>query len=59
MLDFFHLLAVQYDFVPVFLLYILTPLQNNRPTSGRKLRTIGVIVSPEQHNTKQRITARS
>ena len=31
---------------------ILTPLQNNRPAPGRKLRTIGVIVSPEQDNTK-------
>lgn len=30
---------------------ILTPLQSNRPTSDRKLRTIGVIISPEQHNT--------
>ena len=31
---------------------ILTPLQNNKPAPGRKLRTIGVIISPEQHNTK-------
>ena len=31
---------------------ILTPLQNNKPASDRKLRTIGVIISPEQHNTK-------
>ncbi len=31
---------------------ILTPLQNNRSAPDRKLRTIGVIISPEQHNTK-------
>ena len=31
---------------------ILSPLQNNRSAPDRKLRTIGVIVSPEQHNTK-------
>lgn len=31
---------------------ILTPLQSNRPAPDRKLRTIGVIISPEQHNTK-------
>ena len=31
---------------------ILTPLQNNQPAPDRKLRTIGVIISPEQHNTK-------
>lgn len=31
---------------------ILTPLQNDRPAPDRKLRTIGVIVSPEQHDTK-------
>ncbi len=31
---------------------ILSPLQNNKPAPGRKLRTIGVIISPEQHNTK-------
>lgn len=30
---------------------ILSPLQNNRSTPDRKLRTIGVIISPEQHNT--------
>lgn len=31
---------------------ILTPLQNNQSAPDRKLRTIGVIISPEQHNTK-------
>ncbi len=31
---------------------ILTPLQSNKPVSGRKLRTIGVIISPEQQNMK-------
>lgn len=29
---------------------ILSPLQNNRPVPDRKLRTIGVIISPEQHS---------
>lgn len=29
---------------------VLTPLQNNKPAPGRKLRTIGVIVSPEQRS---------
>lgn len=31
---------------------ILSPLQANQPAPGRKLRTIGVIISPEQYNTK-------
>ena len=31
---------------------ILTPLQNNNPAPDRKLRTIGVIISPDQLNTK-------
>ena len=31
---------------------ILTPLQNNNPAPDRKLRTIGVINSPDQLNTK-------
>ena len=31
---------------------ILTPLQNNKPAPDRKLRTIGVIISPDQLNTK-------
>lgn len=31
---------------------ILSPLQNNKPAPDRKLRTIGVIISPEQHNAK-------
>ena len=31
---------------------VLTPLQNNKPADGRKLRTIGVIISPEQRERK-------
>lgn len=31
---------------------ILTLLQNNRPAAGRKLRTIGVMISPEQRDIK-------
>lgn len=31
---------------------ILSPLQNNKPSPDRKLRTVGVIVSPEQHNAE-------
>lgn len=31
---------------------ILAPLQSSRPAPDRKLRTIGVIVSPEQRDTK-------
>ena len=31
---------------------VLTPLQNNQPAPDRKLRTIGVIISPEQHSPK-------
>lgn len=33
---------------------ILSPLQNNKPVPGRKLRTVGVIVSPEQQNGEHR-----
>lgn len=32
---------------------ILSPLESNRPAEGRKLRTIGLIVSPEQPDTAQ------
>lgn len=31
---------------------ILSPLQNHPPAPDRKLRTIGVMISPEQRNTK-------
>lgn len=31
---------------------ILSPLQNNKPAPDRKLRTVGVIISPEQQNGK-------
>lgn len=31
---------------------IVSPLQRNRPAPDRKLRTIGVMISPEQHNPK-------